>query len=470
LTGVDISADAFLKTSKFMNRVNATLLRPFYENHSRPKLQQLTLSEDKFKRIKALFFDLDGSLRSSMKKDIDTSFKHGYINFNNKRCLDERKDQRWQVPLKSHKKSPARIVRTRKSVERILHGIIDPRFEKLHDVGMLIGGTEDQSLHHDVARQIVTWTPEVAEGGSTDLQVAGWEVDRKEYNAAMASPHAPSSLVIGMGENREVLLGVQKDQIQRLSELRRCKIIHGTGETYDIVRENDKLVVIRVPTGCMFTGDFPHAGVRNIVPRSHEDILLRKLNQRILTALQELPDDRLAQMRAVIDVLCSFPGLDKLCRLHCSTEVLHGNLQIPANTIGFTACEPNTPDSRCFEEDPLFDSDRDTDDPPSKPTPALMAKSSPNINRLANRPHVTINALVEEQVKPSLSQNKDDGTFSSFSDDDMKQDQSYDGSEVEDCIPLLRQTEEKFRNSRKLHSVKVTPQSSPPHDLDNIPS
>jgi hypothetical protein len=471
LTGSDISAEAFLKTSKFMNDVNATLLRPFYENHSRPKLQQLTLSEDGFQQLKALFFDLDGSLRNSMKKDIDTSLKHGYINFSNKLCLDERKDQRWQVPVKHHRKSPARVVRTRKTVERLLHGMFDPQVEKLDDIGMLIGGTEDQSLHHDVARQMVSWMPEVAEGGSTYLAVAGWEVDRKEYNEAMASPHAPSSLVIGMGDYREVLLGVQKDQIQRLSERRRCKIIHGNGETYDIVRENDKLVVIRAPTGCMFTGDFPHAGVRNIVPSSHEDTLLVKLNQRILTALQELPDDRLAQMRAVIDVLCSFPGLDKLCRLHCSTEMLHGNLQIPANTIGFTGCEPNTPDPRCFQEDPLFDSDNGTEDLPSKPTAAVRAKSPPKIKRLANRPHVTVNALVEEQVEPSLSQNKDDGNFSSSSDDDdIEDDESYDASEVEDWIPLLCRRDEKFRNSRKPHSVEVTPQSSPPHYLDNIPS
>lgn len=83
--------------------------------------------------------------------------------------------------------------------------------ETLCDLGILVGGTEDQSLHHDTARQIVSWMHE-----ENQIPVMGWEIDRLEYNAAMASKHAPSSILLGLNDKKEVLLGVQKDQIIRL--------------------------------------------------------------------------------------------------------------------------------------------------------------------------------------------------------------------------------------------------------------
>ena len=140
-----ISPKAFLQVAKFMNRVNDTLPRSFYRGRSRPMLQQLNLSVNIFQQLKALFFDEDGSLRRSMSKDIDTSLKHGYINFRNLLCLDERRDERWQVPVKQQKSS-VHVVSTRKAVERLLSGVINRDVERLGDVGLLIGGTEDQSL------------------------------------------------------------------------------------------------------------------------------------------------------------------------------------------------------------------------------------------------------------------------------------------------------------------------------------
>lgn len=108
---------------------------------------------------------------------------------------------------------------TRAATEKILEGVINPLAETVSDLGILIGGTEDQSLHHDTARQIVTWVPQDP-GTSTTLvnPVSGWEVDRLEYNTAMSSPYAPSSVLVGMTDSNEVLLGVQKDQIIRCDD------------------------------------------------------------------------------------------------------------------------------------------------------------------------------------------------------------------------------------------------------------
>lgn len=349
-TDAEISLKNFIKKAKFLNNVNASFPRQTIPGFSRPRCQALDISQDKVDALHQLLFDADGSLSNAIRQDIDSSSKHGYINFANLNCAKERRDRRWQVPIRKH--SLGSLIPTREKAEQILGGIYHPQEEAMYDLGILIGGTEDQSLHHDVARQSVSWIPEKLLWDEDAIPVTGWEIDRLAYNEAMASPNAPSSILIGMGDKSEVLLGVQKDQIVRNSD-NTCQVRGGVeGQTFEIVRENDHLAVVRAKPGAMFTGDFPHAGVRNVVLGSEEDRLLQKLNRRIAFVLESFSEnDRLGQTKAIIEVLCKFPNLDKLCRLHCSTEITTGKLNIPANTIGFSGCLANPPDPRCFESD-----------------------------------------------------------------------------------------------------------------------
>ena len=91
-----------------------------------------------------------------------------------------------------------------------------PEHERIHDLGILIGGTEDQSLHHDIPRQTTCWLKEPPEQGvKLGIQANGWEFDRLDYNDAMASRYAPSSMLFGMGDRGECYVGVQKNQIER---------------------------------------------------------------------------------------------------------------------------------------------------------------------------------------------------------------------------------------------------------------
>jgi hypothetical protein len=105
-------------------------------------------------------------------------------------------------------------------VESILtqEGIVNPAFEAIHDLGLLFGGTEDQSLHHDIARQTSVWVkcrPSVDSALDSANLVPGWEVDRLEYHEAMASAWAPSSILLSLGNSDEVHIGVQKDHVIR---------------------------------------------------------------------------------------------------------------------------------------------------------------------------------------------------------------------------------------------------------------
>lgn len=94
--------ETFLDETAFMQKVTPTMPRPFYPGKSRPLLQGLGLEQEHLDGLRQLFFDADGSLSSKIGRDIDTSAKHGYINFQNNRCLRKRNDLRWQVPIKQH--------------------------------------------------------------------------------------------------------------------------------------------------------------------------------------------------------------------------------------------------------------------------------------------------------------------------------------------------------------------------------
>lgn len=237
-----------------------------------------------------------------------------------------------------------RIVKHRAALENELqaNNIISLEREKLDDVGMLIGGTEDQSLHHDVSRTHTRFVSKTKYDPKVENPIAGWEVGRRDFNEAMTSEHAPCSILLGMGSSRKILLGVQKDQIERIGASQ-CTIIGGTGQVLDIVEEREDLVVLEVEKGVMFSGDFPHAGVRNVPQESPENDLLELLNNNISEILENKNLTQRQHLDEIVDMLCKFPNLDKLCRLFCSTEQLDGKIKNRKNAVGFSDCLANAP-------------------------------------------------------------------------------------------------------------------------------
>jgi hypothetical protein len=239
-------------------------------------------------------------------------------------------------------------------------GVIDPDHESLHEIGILIGGTEDQSLHHDCARRFVRWYPQPITGKENERELSeilgvldGFEVDVLRYNTVMSSPYAPSSMLVALGNEGEMFVGVQKDRILRRSVgSKRCVIDGADNVEYEIVRETDMLVVLRVKGGVIFTGDFPHCGVRNVGRGTPEEVLVNELNQKIQAILEDFSArQRVSRSKAVVDMLCRFPGLDKLSRLHCSTQTHDCGISIPFNMIGYASCLMNKRDDRCHEEE-----------------------------------------------------------------------------------------------------------------------
>ena len=228
---------------------------------------------------------------------------------------------------------------------------------------------------------------------------------------------------------------------------------------FDVVRENDALVVIRVAPGCMFTGDFPHAGVRNFADNTAEVTLMKELNSRIANIFEQHAGfEPMARTEAVIDALCSFPGLDKLCRFHCSTELLHGKLTIPVNTIGFTECEPNVPDSRCTEDD----SSQNVEKIAAKDS--AKAESSGHCQeRPTPAPGTRRDSISKEDCDDCSDCGDREGSLCCRSDDDA----AYAVSCHEDShLQYLSRVCE--RKISRRNSVQVTPIASPPNSPDRI--
>ena len=133
-----------------------------------------------------------------------------------------------------------------------------------------------------------------------------------------------------------------------------CRIHGGIdSEIFKIIRENEYLIVVEIPVGCIFTGDFLHAGVRNFSSNTPQDALMKDFNDKIAAITTMFPPhERVLRGKATLDMMCSFRGLSRLCRLHCSTEMLEGpQICVPPNAIGFTECLPNPPDKKCFQTD-----------------------------------------------------------------------------------------------------------------------
>jgi hypothetical protein len=281
----DYSEEAFHAKTVAMETVNAQIVMPKHRPEgARPRCTSIDLSTESLKAITEALFCEKGCLKKSLKTDIAIT-KQAHIGFVNPSCTEIRNDKRWQIPIKKHP-SKRVVNRTRKAIESALAeaGVIDLNVEILDEVGIIVTGKVMQPLHCDMPRLFARWSKEFTGDEKVDDTTLGWEVKRAAYNAAMSDNKSPSSILLGLGEEGGVFLGVQRDEVEKVA-LRRCKVKGGKeGEEFEIVAENEHLVVIKGNRGFMFTGDLKHAGATDI---SQVD-MANKFNE-MLDAIMEDP-------------------------------------------------------------------------------------------------------------------------------------------------------------------------------------
>jgi hypothetical protein len=100
-------------------------------------------------------------------------------------------------------------------------GLYNKKHEIVHNIVIVIGGLEDESLHYDIPKQTINWShgnmvSHHASDHYAQSSVTKWEVNRLEYNSAMTGQFPPRTIWVGLGNTDKVKIGIQNNQIIRL--------------------------------------------------------------------------------------------------------------------------------------------------------------------------------------------------------------------------------------------------------------
>ena len=182
--------------------------------------------------------------------------------------------------------------------------------EEIYDVSILMGGLNDQSIHHD--------TPRLVAYDATKSKIL-FEINRKKYLNNMESSIAQSSILMDISEEKNgIKLGVLYDFVETNKDNTSCRIRNGKpDETFNFVRfgtdiNEHKTCVIHDKDGfgIQFVGDFPHFGVCNTQSRLQKETMLSFVD--ILTQTNDIS--------TFFSALTSLKNLDGLCRLFVKTR------------------------------------------------------------------------------------------------------------------------------------------------------
>jgi hypothetical protein len=193
-------------------------------------------------------------------------------------------------------------------------GCIDLKKEFVHDIGVLVGGSEPQPLHFDAA------------------QVK--DVNDKDYNEVMNLPNAPAVAVMAckgvtrIGVERSMLshVSVKNEAVKKgyivekgkkkgaevevAGEIDRLRVMEGGDSSME------KLYIIQSSKGFIFRGDFSHAGMPPLTLDGEGQKAWNKVNE-ILAPLVVSGSKAPALLEEVFGKLCEVPSLDSIARLHC---------------------------------------------------------------------------------------------------------------------------------------------------------
>ena len=174
------------------------------------------------------------------------------INFEGKKTND------YRIQLEFDSKS-----NMHRMVEKALHdqGIINSEHEYIEDVSLLIGGTDNQSVHGDIPRTYCYWKDD-----SKNVRQVH-EVNREKYNDAVSDKHGMSSIIIDLSSDQSgFFFAIPKQTIWRQTKTT-CMTPFSNNKLRFVGEEKGPdgtdLVIIKIITGCQFSADFMHAGANN---------------------------------------------------------------------------------------------------------------------------------------------------------------------------------------------------------------
>jgi len=221
---------------------------------------------------------------------------------------------------------------------KLLHqlGIMDMKEEYADAIGLIVGGTDTQPVHCDVA---VTAENEA------------------KYEDAMGNKKPPASLLVGFGH--AVRIGVLKEDITLSSDdgwQQQCTVVgadsndtfcvvseeHVTHERSNGAYQTTHVAVLESDYGFCFKGDFFHAGAPMVLTPGEQEYETWSKVQRILQPLlQPTVVDKSKQKETdfttLFPKLCAVPSLNTITRLHvqlCPILADGDTFQVEHDSVG----------------------------------------------------------------------------------------------------------------------------------------
>jgi hypothetical protein len=188
---------------------------------------------------------------------------------------------------------------------------MDNRFEYVDAIGLIIGGTEIQPIHYDVAKSLK----------NTLL-----------YEEVMGMGCSPAGLLLGFGH--PVRLGVLKEEIQLSiddDEQEQCTVNGANPDCYfrvvsdepvihhkgDKTTQTTNIVVLEGDHGFCFKGDFFHAGAPMVLTAGLPEVAIWSETRKVMEPLL-LDDKKLnaKDFKEIFPKFCGVKSLNTITRLH----------------------------------------------------------------------------------------------------------------------------------------------------------
>jgi hypothetical protein len=310
-----------LNAEHFPRKVVTKARSPFsiIPNDTSSKLQKQFFEDDKLTIAVSTDFE-GGSVRPTI------------IQFES----DKSRDQRIQISF-------TKDSILHKTVQTILSdgGLVDKDTEFIEDVSLIIGGTMNQKSHADIPRLFCYFLP-------NNTEFLSHEINRQDYNEAMMTSYAPSSILTDLSSDKSGLyLSLPTSAVSVQNDDKKIVTIkfNNTNDKFSIKQptgKKDKMVTILVKSGCQFAGDFEHAGADNASKTN------KKKFSKLFNELHPIicdPNNK-NMYKQVLDLLNTFPELSKITRFFCKTIPKNYDQFIPRTNIYYPAKECEYIDDR----------------------------------------------------------------------------------------------------------------------------
>ena len=355
---------------KGLTQINKTNFPRVVTDESRSPFSMVSLDQKSIGHVRDIFF---GDMHLSEKvKSVQSEIEPTIIKFSSI------KDERIQIRFFEGSD-------VAKSVTELMYeaGIVEKEYEIIDDISLIIGGSKIQAIHGDHARLFAY----------IDDKNLCHEINRDNYNKAVSSKYAPSSVLLDLSHDESgFYLAIPSFAYESHDSTNTVTIGFSDLPSPLLVKKEfrkDKngIISVMIKQGCQFVGDFFHGGGNNVSKlNKHDKQKFTKMFQNIDKLPR--PDGKIIDCEQVLTELNGFVNLSTVSRLFFKTFPRSYCHQIPRNIVYFPApgdtktCE--YVDMRSFSAKTIQQNETEEHEKKTKNGPTIIANEEATNNNIRN--------------------------------------------------------------------------------------